>query len=59
MAESIDFNEERMVNEGGKELEEVDERAESAKEQKERDPDTLATPTELEQGGTMASGDAA
>lgn len=50
MAEGIDFNEEEATR-GGEELEEVDPVVEAGKREKENDPDTLANPTELQQGG--------
>jgi hypothetical protein len=46
MSESIDFNEEKDNQEGGSEFEEI------AKKEKAKDPDTLATPTELVGGGS-------
>lgn len=50
MAEGIDLNEEEATR-GGEELEEVDPVVEAGHKEKEKDPDTLANPTELQQGG--------
>lgn len=55
--ESLDFNEEEAINKGGEEIEEVDERVESGREQKAKDPETHANPTELQSGGTIAHSD--
>lgn len=49
MAEQLDLNEENATK-GGKEFEE-DPVIEAGRKEKENDPDTLANPTELQQGG--------
>jgi hypothetical protein len=48
MPESLDLNEDRDTQDGGQEL---DERDAAAAKEKAKDPDTLATPTELKGGG--------